>query len=394
MTYSRLNTIKVVARREIIQCLRSRGVMVTLVLFLILLVAGVYGGAYLLNSDKESSPVIEAVGFDTSAIAADASALPYRLEQAGTVDAAKEAILNDDAAGAVALDEDTVTVFYKGSTSPVVEGYLSAIQQRLVLDKTLNKVGVDQGELSAAAAGISAESVDVGDAQDNTRDSRIFVVMIGIFILVLSIYLFSANVGSRVTEEKASRIVELIVAAVKPLDFLTGKILGNVVFGVVAILILLGASTVALFQSGLADLIDFDLSVLPALIVASLLGIVFFSSMYAAAGSMVRRVVDLQSTQMPIILLVFATLYLPVMFSNHLDSIWMRVLAWIPPFSIGTAPLQYAAGNMSALAFTGAMLLMLLFTILTVIMVSQIYRKFIIFNGAKVTWRQALSFRQ
>ena len=106
---------------------------------------------------------------------------------------------------------------------------------------------------------------------------------------MLTVITFVAQVGSRVTEEKSSRVVELILASVRPLDFLAGKLLGTVVFGFLATAVLLAVGGVGLKVSGLIDDVEIDWSVLPILFVAWLLSMLFFGGLYAAAGAMVQR---------------------------------------------------------------------------------------------------------
>ncbi|MBP3088471.1 hypothetical protein EML15_04830 [Corynebacterium sp. sy017] len=65
------------------------------------------------------------------------------------------------------------------------------------------------------------------------------------------IFLFAGNIGGRVTEEKASRVVEIILATIRPQDLLIGKIIANTIVGCVASGIILAASTIALRISGI-----------------------------------------------------------------------------------------------------------------------------------------------
>ena len=165
-------------------------------------------------------------------------------------------------------------------------------------------------------------------------------------------------------------------------------------FGTVATGIIIGCGAIALKVSGILGDNQFSWSIAPALLVAFVLGITFFSSLYAAAGAMVQRTEDLQSTQSPIMLLIFAVLYTPTVFFTQLDSTWMRIIAWIPPFSIGHAPLQYAAGNMTSLQFILSMLFMFALTLIVIRASARIYTTAILYNGAPLKWLQVLKPRR
>jgi len=201
---------------------------------------------------------------------------------------------------------------------------------------------------------------------------------------------FAAQVGSRVTEEKSSRVVELVLSTVRPLDFLAGKILGNLVFGFISTAILLGAGFTALQVTGLLEDISIDWSILPIMLVSYLLAMLFFAGLYAAAGAMVQRTEDLQSTQMPVLLLIIVSAYIPAFGWMATGATWMQVASWIPPVSIFAAPLSYAAGDFTALQLAGSLALAAVATVAVVWVAARIYRRTILNNGQTTKWSQAL----
>ena len=179
--------------------------------------------------------------------------------------------------------------------------------------------------------------VNIGEQTDI---AALVTVLFGVAILIFFIMLFAGNIGGRVTEEKSSRVVEIILSSVRPLDFLTGKLLGNLLVGLVGTIVILGAATLALWASGLLTEVNLDLTVVPILVLAFILGLLFFGSLWAAAGAMVSRSEDLSSTQTPIMILVLGVIYAPAFGWSALQSTIMQVLAWLPPFSLSVAPLQ------------------------------------------------------
>lgn len=88
----------------------------------------------------------------------------------------------------------------------------------------------------------------------------------------------------------------------------------------------------------------------------------FFGALYVAAGALVQRTEDLQSTQ--------AILF------GKLDTWWMQLFAWLSPLTIGNAPLQYASGYMNLAQFSLSMLLMADITV---------------YYGSTISWGKALS---
>ena len=105
---------------------------------------------------------------------------------------------------------------------------------------------------------------------------------------------------------------------------------------------------------------------------------------------MVQRTEDLQSTQMPVLLLIFASFYIPGFGWMNTDATWMQVASWIPPVSVFSAPLTYAAGNFTALQLAGSLALAAVATAGVVWIAARIYRRTILNNGKTAKWSEVL----
>ena len=261
------------------------------------------------------------------------------------------------------------------------------------MNDTLAAFGVDPAEFAETLPAATVTETDLSD--DGSRSegdlATLTVAFVAVLLSLSMIIFFAANIGSRVTEEKSSRVVELILAAVRPLDFLAGKILGNALFGLLASFLLIGIGAAALAASGLVAGISFDWTVLPLVLLAFIIGMIFFGSLYAAAGAMVQRTEDLQTTQGPVMILLLAVIYVAAFSFSFLDATWVQVVAWIPPISGAMAPLQYAAGNMTLWEALAALGIYAVVTFGALWLVAKIYRAAILNNGAKMTWRQAIT---
>lgn len=391
MSYSSANTIKTVAAREIQVAAKNRGIMISMALTLLIVIGGIIAASYF--SDRVSNAEAPVV----------ATTAPAMLEGAelevSTVDdraSAEEAVLNGDAKAALVEAEEGAgdsgwELLAEGMPSASISETVSAALQANASHLALTELGVDPAEFAAATGDTTLTPVDVsGGVQSASQFVTVLIAMAGIFVLLFAVILFAANVGSRVTEEKSSRVVELILASVRPMDFLTGKILGNVLFGLLCTVLILVAAGIGLQISGLLDGLDFDWTILPLLAVSFVLGLVFFGSLYAAAGAMVQRTEDLQSTQGPIMILILATMYVPMFGWNHTGATWMQIMGWIPPISTMTAPLMYAAGEMSLWEVLASFGIMVVVTILAIWLVARIYRAAILNNGQKLSWVKAL----
>lgn len=391
--YSPMHTITTTAKREVQILLLKKGVIVTLVIMLLAILGMIGFGTWMKNKDEAEAegggPAVATVGIEEQLLddaGYDARTATDRAE-------AEQLVRDGDVQAALIVEGDTWEVLADGSPSTTILTGLDALSQQQARAETLNTLGISPADYEAASPQISVVPVDINDTEgDDTAQllPRLLTTFFALIIVMFTVITFAAQVGSRVTEEKSSRVVELILASVRPLDFLAGKLLGTVIFGFFATAVLLAVGGIGLKVSGLIDDVEIDWSVLPILLIAWLLSMLFFGGLYAAAGAMVQRTEDLQSTQMPILLLLMACVYISSFGWSNTDSTFMQVMSWIPPFSIFSAPLTYAAGDFTAIQLAASLALAAVTTVLVVWGAARIYKRTILNNGSVTKWSQVL----
>ena len=392
-TYSPMHTITTTAKREVQILLLKKGVIVTLVIMLLVMFGMIGFGTWMKNKDdaeaEAGGPAIAAVGI-AEQLLDDAG---YDARTATDRNEAEQLVRDGDVQAALIVEGDTWEVLADGSPSTTILTGLDALSQQQARAETLSTLGISPADYEAASPQINVVPVDINDTEgDDTAEqlTRLLTTFFALIIVMFTVITFAAQVGSRVTEEKSSRVVELILASVRPLDFLAGKLLGTVIFGFLATAVLLAVGGIGLKVSGLIDDVEIDWSALPILLIAWLLSMLFFGGLYAAAGAMVQRTEDLQSTQMPILILLMACVYIPSFGWSNTDATFMQVVSWIPPFSIFAAPLTYAAGDFTAVQLAGSFALAAVTTVLVVWGAARIYKRTILNNGSVTKWSQVL----
>lgn len=386
--YSRADAIRTVTGREIQVAMRSKGLIITAAIVLVVVVGGVFLISWL-NSRDEDNPSLAVAGVDETAVTAvvgegiDVTSVDSR-------DAAVDAIKDDGKDAALVRDNDGFTLIADGTPDDALVAASQVAASAIAQNDALDAVGVDPGEFAAALPDATVETVDVSDEATDDTQPAVVTTMLGTMVILTFIMTFAANVGGRVTEEKSSRVVEIILATIRPLDLLIGKVVAMLIVGFVGTAVILGAALASMAATGMLADVDLDPATLGILMVSYILGMLFFSALYAAAGSLVSRAEELGSTQMPVMLLFFAVMYPPIFGWSAMDSTVMEVLAWVPPMSMGVAPMQYAAGNMSLLGLVASFLLLAVATLLVLMVVARIYRGSILNNGRRLTWMRAL----
>ncbi|MDZ7914511.1 MAG: ABC transporter permease [Rhodococcus sp. (in: high G+C Gram-positive bacteria)] len=388
--------VSLIAAREIRTRVRAKSFLLTNVVLIAVIVGGILVWS-ILGSGGDDAQRIGLVGVDqavSQTISEQAGASGARVE---TVEIADEAsarsstasgdlalalVLRSDGSGYTAYTPDTVDT----ALETVVRGAVSTH----AVTQVLAERNIDFSQISSEAAAGSGLAVVAANPPEPYRDQRIAVAMVGVIVLLMSIMLGGTMVAAGVVEEKSSRIVELLLAAVRPLHLLWGKILGVGLVAFLEVMVLGVLATATASLTGLLDVPSVAISMLLASVVWFLLGYLFFSTLYAATGAMVSRQEELGAASMPLAVLSMATLYVAIFGINSLDSGFVRVMSWIPPFSASLMPIRIATGDTDSVQIIGTFGIMIGACLGVSWIAARVYQRSILKTGARVTWSEAL----
>jgi len=226
-----------------------------------------------------------------------------------------------------------------------------------------------------------------------------FVGYIVAFILYMAITLYGVSVMRAVVVEKSSRVMEFMVAAVKPRALMGGKILGVGAAGLlqIAIWLAMGAITLAyrddilgLFgtSGGGAALPSLDALQIAVVLLYFVLGYFFYSAMYDSAGATVSSEQEIQQVQMPITMLLVIGIVCLQVISNDPRGSTAQAMTMVPLWSPMLMPMRYVLGG-ATLGEVGISLgILLLSTYLVVRAAAKIYRVGILLYGKRPGLRE------
>ena len=178
------------------------------------------------------------------------------------------------------------------------------------------------------------------------QDMLGFGMTILIFMMII---LYGTWIAQSVVDEKASRVMEVILNAATPFQLLTGKVLGVgavaltqytalLLTGALALLIQGQVATAVLGASGAAVGLPQGLTIGLLLLLGlyGTLGFLLFAVLFAAAGSLVSRQEDVNSVVMPLTLVSTVGYLIGVYAAMGLLNIkegWIVALSQVPLFS-------------------------------------------------------------
>ncbi|AQA23311.1 ABC-2 transporter family protein [Rhodococcus sp. MTM3W5.2] len=385
--------VRLVAKREFLTQVRKKSFLISNLVILIAIVGGIVGYSIFSGGDEADRAAIGLVGDQSLSPALVAAG-----EQVGTSVEVSEIPDEQTARDRVGSGDLDVALIPNpdGSATAVTETEIDA-GLRTVVDiavtgqaqqRALTAQGVDVEQLSAdvGAAVVTVETIDPPDPEEG---QRVAMSIAAVTLLYMQILGFGMYVAMGVVEEKSSRVVELLLSTLRPLQLLWGKVIGIGAVGLVQLTAYGVAGVGAGLATGVLTVTGTALGVFAGTLGWFVLGFTFFAVLYAAAGSMVSRQEDVNSTTMPLMLLIMAMFFSAFSAVGNPDGTLSNVLSWIPPFSAILMPLRIAAGVTGPVQVIGTIVLMTAVTVALSLVAAKIYQRSILRVGKTVSWREA-----
>ena len=383
-----IRVVGLVARREFDSRVRTKSFVIGL-LVTVLLLGAIIAGPVLVADDGAQR--LGVVGDTGSAAMLEAAAGQAGLELT-TVEVPDEQTarqqVRDGELDAALVDGSRVVV--ESELDPILRSALEEDAAQRAIAGVLVERGVDPAVLSTAAAEatLQIDAFEPPDPQAAERTGLAFVVVI---VLYIQLSFFGIAVAMGVVEEKTSRVVEVLLATIRPWQLLLGKVLGIGAAGLLQMVVLgavgLGVGT----ATGVVTLSGTAVSVFLGSLGWFLLGFLFFAVLYAAAGSLVSRQEELNAVTTPMTLLILLPFFVAIYSAQSPGGGLARTLAWIPPFSPMLMPFQQASGEAGAGTTILAVALMLAATAVFTWLGGRVYAGAVLRSGSRVTLREALS---
>ncbi|HXZ61882.1 MAG TPA: ABC transporter permease [Acidimicrobiales bacterium] len=271
-----------------------------------------------------------------------------------------------------------------GSSSTSSEAaFVDALAPDLGILRAYEAAGLTGAQMVqlAQARPVPVESLQGGASKGAAKGTSV----IGIVLLFLMLTQYNSWILMGVMQEKASRVVEVLLAAVRPIQLLGGKVLG---IGLVA----LGQATLIVgFALAVGAAVGSDLlkGTGPQLLVSELLwlvlGYAFYCWVYAAAGSLAERQDQVQTLVLPLSLpIIIAYVFALTTAETGNPSLLFKVLAYLPPTAPFAMPVLVGLGQVTWWQFVASVLLSVAGTAAMAWGAAGIYRRAVLRSGQRV----------
>ncbi|MHB8335142.1 MAG: ABC transporter permease [Acidimicrobiales bacterium] len=391
--------VALVMAREVRERFRGRVFKVTTLFVLLVVAAAII--IPVLRGGKTKVQTIGVVGASTSSLQATVRSsaatvgLTVRLVPESSVNAAKA----DLGAGRIyAAIVDTHAVLIESSLSPADVSssaqFVRSLAENLGIAKAFQAANLSatQYETITHATALPIKSVEPGAGKSGRRSPTQATSVIGTILIFVMLSQYNTWILMGVMEEKSSRVIEVLLSAVRPIQLLTGKVLG---IGIVA---LAQASLIVAFALALSKAVGSSLLhgsaplVVASTLVWLVLGYSFYCWVYAAAGSMIERQDQVQSLVLPLSLpMIFGYIMALTGASSGSPSTLLKVLAFLPPTAPFTMPVLVGFGAVTWWAFLLSAAISVLCTIGIARLAATVYRRAILRTGSRVRLREVFN---
>jgi ABC-2 type transport system permease protein len=195
----------------------------------------------------------------------------------------------------------------------------------------LRTVGLDPTAMAGVQRVLQPEAVVVGPAGDRSASrgiARVLPFACGL-LLFIGVMTGGQLLLTSTVEEKSNRVIEVLLAAVSPLELMYGKLLGQLGLGLTMTVVYLVMSVYALAQFSLSGLLD------PMLIVYVLAFFVVtylvFGSLMLTIGAAVNQMAEAQALMPPVIILLVGGYSLSGVIGQAPNSTFSVAMSFIPP---------------------------------------------------------------
>lgn len=334
-----------VMMREMRTLVRSKAFLIGNV---VILVAIVVGG--LVASLRGDEP------FRLAATTDGATAIAERMTSIGAAALGADVEVVDDGPTTRAEAEAAVTagrvdgVLVSPGELVVNESPPALVQQALNAARALQQV-----ETALADAGlgpVERETVLQSEPLEVTSLSeapavpprQMIVALAAASLLYLLLIVYGNRVAQSIVEEKASRVIEVVLAAIRPSQLLGGKVLG------IGGLSLIQAVAFALLIGGAVVLVTDvsptgpDVTMIAWVLAWFVPGYAVYAMLFAAVGALVPREQDLQSAATPVMVPIIAGLFLVQITAFDPQSTASLVGGLVPLTAPMVQPVRLATG--------------------------------------------------
>ncbi len=202
-----------------------------------------------------------------------------------------------------------------------------------IVDARVSHAGLDREQIDALTRVGRVRSKTVTKEGETETNQAVKLLMPAAFMLLLfaSVMTGGQSLMTTTVEEKSSRVVEVLLSAVSPMQLMTGKIIGQMCVGFLFLVLAVYAGMGITGLVTYALLGELEISDLLYLVIFYLIAYFVIASLLAAIGAAVNEMREAQSLMGPVMVMLMVPWVLWMPISRAPDSTFAVVTSFLPP---------------------------------------------------------------
>ncbi len=275
----------------------------------------------------------------------------------GEVAALRRRVLDDKLTGLLVIDrlpggELSLDYFTAGGLNTAEVTKIRTAASDLSFADKLSRLGIPSAQAASLFEQPRLKTSSAVDARIGRSPSEAaaayLLATLGVVLIFTFIIQYGSTVATGAVEEKSNRVMEIIVNAATPFQLMIGKIIGIGLAGVtqvgamvacgLAANLALGPVRQAVLNNNIGSSAPFDItgtSVTTILLILLyfVLGFLLYGTLYAALGSLISRLEEVQSALAPLTFIFMAAYFVSIFALQMIDSAWVIALSFVPFFT-------------------------------------------------------------
>ena len=382
----RVWAIWVIAHRELRSRARSKAFRVSSAVLLLGLVLGIVIPAFAMrNASHYTVAVVAQPDGLTQVITAQGAAagLTVSIRPAAGRAAAVARVDAGTADAAVAGQE----VIWKNAENTRLAPVLYGALAQAAIGQRAQALGLTPGQLRSLLASAHPTVTRLHAQPDRTP--QMIIALIGMILLFVALNFYGNYVLTGVVEEKSSRVVEVLLARVRPADLLAGKVAGIGMLGIGQFTALAAAAAVTLEVTRPFHLPAGTLPLIGSVVLWFILGYSFYSVLYGALGALASRTEDAQAAAAPLTGFMLLVYFGAFTIMANPAAWWVTAGSLFPPTAPIFMPMRAALTTVPAWQMVTAVLLMAAAIAVLIAVGGRLYRGAVLHTAGRTRLRQA-----
>jgi ABC-2 type transport system permease protein len=304
------------------------------------------------GGDKEKVAVLDETGQLYAPLKEQMSALNKNLQLTefdGTEKEAEKAVEEGEYAGFVQLryDAEQLPEATFKAMSVADSSLYADLQAGLQQMKTMvaaSKINLTGEQLQQLYEPVSFEKIALEEnaKTEEELDQARGLVYVLLFVIYFAVIMYASMIAMEVATEKSSRVMEILISSVSPIQQMFAKILGIGLLSLTQLTVLLSVGYFSIkrnltsLEGGFFDAFGFgniSLSTITYAVIFFILGYFLYATLAAFLGSLVSRIEDVQQMITPMTLLVVAGFMIAMFGLGKPDSPFIVITSYIPFFT-------------------------------------------------------------